>query len=36
MTYVEGFVAAVLTANREKCRAHAERAAVVFKEYGAL
>jgi uncharacterized protein YbaA (DUF1428 family) len=36
MTYVEGFVAAVPTANREKYRTHAERAAVVFKEHGAL
>jgi uncharacterized protein YbaA (DUF1428 family) len=36
MTYVDGFVAAVPTANRERFKAHAERAAVVFKEYGAL
>ncbi|HEY9056350.1 MAG TPA: DUF1428 domain-containing protein [Aurantimonas sp.] len=36
MTYVDGFVAAVPTANREKFRKHAEDAAVVFKEYGAL
>jgi len=36
MTYVDGFVAAVPTANREKYRKHAEKAAVVFKEYGAL
>lgn len=35
MQYVEGFVAAVPTANREKYREHAERAAVVFKEHGA-
>jgi uncharacterized protein YbaA (DUF1428 family) len=36
MTYVDGFVAAVPTANREKYRIHSERAAVVFKEHGAL
>ena len=36
MTYVDGFVAAVPTANREAYRQHAEAAAVVFKEYGAL
>ena len=36
MTYVDGFVAAVPTANREAYRKHAEAAAVVFKEYGAL
>jgi uncharacterized protein YbaA (DUF1428 family) len=36
MSYVDGFVAAVPTANRERFKAHAESAAVVFKEYGAL
>ncbi|MGH8773554.1 MAG: DUF1428 domain-containing protein [Burkholderiales bacterium] len=36
MNYVDGFVAAVPTANREKYRAHAEKAAAVFKEHGAL
>jgi uncharacterized protein YbaA (DUF1428 family) len=36
MNYVDGFVAAVPTANREKYRAHAEKAALVFKECGAL
>ncbi len=36
MSYVDGFVAAVPTANREKFRKHAEEAAEVFKEYGAL
>ncbi len=36
MDYVDGFVAAVPTANREIYRQHAERAAVVFKEHGAL
>lgn len=36
MPYVDGFVAAVPTANREAFRKHAEAAAAVFKEYGAL
>ena len=36
MTYIDGFLAAVPTANREKFRQHAEAAAVVFKEHGAL
>jgi hypothetical protein len=36
MTYVDGFVAAVPTANRDAYKKHAEAAAVVFKEYGAL
>jgi uncharacterized protein YbaA (DUF1428 family) len=36
MAYVDGFVAAVPTANREKYRRHAEQAAALFKEYGAL
>lgn len=36
MAYVDGFVAAVPTANREKFLHHAEAAAVVFKEHGAL
>ena len=36
MNYVDGFAAAVPTANREIYRQHAEKAAVVFKEYGAL
>ncbi|HZR79580.1 MAG TPA: DUF1428 domain-containing protein [Candidatus Binatia bacterium] len=36
MTYVDGFVVAVPTANRENYRAHAETAAAVFKEHGAL
>lgn len=36
MNYVDGFVAAVPTANREKYRKHAEMAAAVFKEHGAL
>lgn len=36
MDYVDGFVAAVPTANREIYRQHAEKAAAVFKEHGAL
>lgn len=36
MTYVDGFVAAVPTADRAKFLKHAEDAAVVFKECGAL
>jgi len=36
MTYVDGFVAAVPTGNREAYRAFAERAAAVFREHGAL
>ena len=36
MTYVDGFVAAVPTVNREAYKEHAEAAAVVFKEHGAL
>jgi uncharacterized protein YbaA (DUF1428 family) len=36
MSYVDGFVAAVPSANREKYRKHAEKAAAVFKEHGAL
>jgi uncharacterized protein YbaA (DUF1428 family) len=36
MTYVDGFVAAVPTANREKFRKHAADAAPVFKQHGAL
>lgn len=36
MPYVDGMVAAVPTANREQYRIHAQRAATVFKEHGAL
>ena len=36
MNYVDGVVVAVPTANREAFRKHAEAAAVVFKENGAL
>ena len=36
MSYVDGFVAAVPAANREKYRKHAETSAIVFKEHGAL
>lgn len=34
--YVDGFVAAVPTANRDAYRHHAEAAAIVFREHGAL
>jgi uncharacterized protein YbaA (DUF1428 family) len=36
MTYVDGFVLAVPTTNKDVYRKHAEAAAVVFKEHGAL
>lgn len=36
MTYVDGFVAAVPTANKEKYRKHAAEAAVFFKRHGAI
>lgn len=36
MTYVDGFVAAVPTANREIYKEYAKAAATVFKEHGAL
>lgn len=36
MTYVDGFLAAVPTANKEKFIQHAKDAAVVFKRHGAL
>lgn len=36
MSYADGFVAAVPTVNKEKYLAHAEFAAEIFKEYGAL
>jgi uncharacterized protein YbaA (DUF1428 family) len=36
MSYIDGFVAAVPTANLEKYKDHAEKAAKLFKEYGAL
>ena len=36
MTYVDGFVAAVPTANKQAYIKHAETSAVLFKEYGAL
>lgn len=36
MNYVDGFVVAVPTANRERYRQQAEVAAAVFKENGAL
>lgn len=36
MTYVDGFVAAVPTANKDAYERHARAAAAVFKEHGAL
>jgi uncharacterized protein YbaA (DUF1428 family) len=36
MSYIDGFVLAVPTANKEKYRAFAEAAGAIFKEYGAL
>ena len=36
MAYVDGFVLAIPTANRDVYRRHAEEAAVMFKEHGAL
>jgi uncharacterized protein YbaA (DUF1428 family) len=36
MSYVDGFVGAVPTANKEAYRKHAEIAASVFKQHGAL
>ena len=36
MTYVDGFVAAVPTANKEAYRKHAADAVPIFREYGAL
>jgi uncharacterized protein YbaA (DUF1428 family) len=36
MNYVDGFVAAVPTANRDKYLQHATEMAAVFKEFGAL
>lgn len=36
MTYVDGFVVAVPTKNKEVYKKHAEDAATVFKEHGAL
>jgi uncharacterized protein YbaA (DUF1428 family) len=36
MTYVDGFVAAVPTANRETYTSFAKRAAAIFREHGAL
>ncbi len=35
MTYVDGFVAAVPTVNKEKFRKHAGEAAEMFREFGA-
>lgn len=36
MSYVDGFVVAVPTTNKEAYRQHAESAAAVFKEHGAI
>lgn len=36
MSYVDGFVAAVPTANKEKYREHAKLAIPVFQDHGAL
>ena len=36
MSYVDGFVVAVPNANRDVYKKHAETAAVLFKEHGAL
>jgi uncharacterized protein YbaA (DUF1428 family) len=36
MTYVDGYVIAVPTANKEAYRQHAEKAAPLFREFGAL
>jgi uncharacterized protein YbaA (DUF1428 family) len=36
MAYVDGFVLAVPKANREVYRKHAEEAAILFREHGAL
>jgi len=36
MSYIDGFVAAVPTANRELFRKHSAEAAEVFREFGAL
>jgi len=36
MNYIDGFVAAVPTANRDSYLGHARAAAAVFKEHGAL
>lgn len=36
MIYVDGFLLAVPTVNKDAYRRHAEEAAIVFKEHGAL
>jgi uncharacterized protein YbaA (DUF1428 family) len=36
MSYIDGFVVAVPTANKEGYKQYAKAAAVLFKEYGAL
>lgn len=36
MNYVDGFVAAVPTANKEEYREHVKKAVLVFRDHGAL
>ncbi|MDJ0750049.1 MAG: DUF1428 domain-containing protein [Woeseiaceae bacterium] len=36
MNYIDGVIAAVPTANKERYRQHAEKAAAVFKKHGAI
>jgi uncharacterized protein YbaA (DUF1428 family) len=36
MDYIDGFVAAVPTANRDRYKQHAKSASAIFKEHGAL
>ena len=36
MSYIDGMIAAVPTANKEDYRRHAEKAALAFKRHGAL
>lgn len=36
MSYIDGFIAAVPNANKEKYIAHAKLSAIVFKDHGAL
>ena len=36
MSYIDGFLIPVPTENKEAYRSHAEKAAVLFKEFGAL
>jgi uncharacterized protein YbaA (DUF1428 family) len=36
MSYIDGFVAAVPTANRDAYKRHAQQAAIIFKDHGAV